>query len=123
MINKEFNSILELLQTFQNEQDCINHLEELRWEGYVVSPFDTTSKVYKCKNNRYRCVNSGKYFNVKTNTIFDNTKISLQKWFLAIWLITFNKKNISSFRLAKDLDVTQKTAWLILQRIKKCFDI
>lgn len=123
MINKDFKSILELIQAFPNEQVCIEHLEELRWNGYVVSPFDSTSKVYKCKNNKYRCKNTGKYFNVKTNTLFDNTKIELQKWFLAIWLVTSHKKGISSLQLSKDIDVTQKTAWFMLQRIRKCFDI
>lgn len=123
MINKDFNSILELLNTFPNEQSCIEHLEELRWNGNVVSPFDSNSKVYKCKNNKYRCKNTGKYFNVKTNTLFDNTKIELQKWFLAIWLVTSHKKGISSLQLSKDLNVTQKTAWFMLQRIRKCFDI
>lgn len=123
MINYEFNSILELMQAFPDEQSCIDHLEALRWNGYVISPFDPSSKVYKCKNNRYRCANTKKYFNVKTGTLFDNTKVPLQKWFLAIWLITCHKKGVSSLQLARDIDVTQKTAWFMLQRIRKCFGI
>jgi len=123
MINRDFNSILELLKAFPDEQSCIDHLEALRWNGFVVSPFDSTSKVYKCKDNRYRCKNSKRYFNVKTNTLFDNTKVALQKWFLAIWLVTSHKKGISSVQLSKDIDVTQKTAWFMLQRIRKCFGI
>ena len=123
MINQEFNSIIELMQAFPNEQSCIDHLEALRWNGYVISPFDPLSKVYKCKNNRYRCANTRKYFNVKTGTLFDNTKVPLQKWFLAIWLITCHKKGVSSLQLARDIDVTQKTAWFMLQRIRKCFGI
>jgi len=123
MINKDFNSILELLQAFPDEQSCVDHLEELRWNGYVISPFDPTSTVYKCKDNKYRCRATKKYFNVKTGTMFDNTKIKLQKWFLAIWLITSHKKGISSLQLSRDIDVTQKTAWFMLQRIRKCFGI
>jgi len=123
MINKDFNSIIELLKAFPDEQSCIDHLETLRWNGYVVSPFDINSKVYKCKGNKYRCKNTGKYFNVKTQTLFDNTKIELQKWFLAIWLVTSHKKGISSMQLARDLDVTQKTAWFMLHCIRRCFGI
>ena len=123
MINKNFNSIIELVQTFKDEQTCIEYLEDLRWGGIVVSPFDETSTVYKCKGNKYRCRNTGKYFNVKTNTLFDNTKIPLQKWFIAIWLVTSHKKGISSLQLSRDIDVTQKTAWFMLQRIRKCFGI
>lgn len=121
MINKDFNSIIELLQAFPTEQSCIDHLTELRWNGNVVSPFDSTSKVYSCKDNKYRCRNTGKYFNVRTGTLFDNTKVPLQKWFLAIWIVTSHKKGISSIQLSKDIDVTQKTAWFMLQRIRNCF--
>jgi len=123
MINKDFKSILDLLKAFPNEQACIDHLTNLRWNGNVVSPFDPASKVYVCKNNRYKCKNSGKYFNVKTATMFDNTKVELQKWFLAIYLITSHSKGISSVQLSKDLDVTQKTAWFMLQRVRNCFGI
>jgi len=123
MINQDFNSILELINTFPNEETCILHLEKLRWNGHVVSPFDAYSKVYKCANNRYRCKETGKYFNVKTSILFDNTKVKLQKWFIAIWLVTSHKKGISSFQLARDIRVTQKTAWFMLQRIRACFNI
>jgi len=123
MINQDFNSILDLLKAFPDEQTCINHLEALRWNGNVVSPFDSTSKVYNCKGNKYKCKNTGKYFNVRTATLFDNTKIGLQKWFLSIWLVTSHKKGISSLQLSRDIDVTQKTAWFMLQRIRNCFGI
>ena len=121
MINKDFNSVIELIEAFPTEQKCIDHLEQLRWNGNVVSPFDENSIVYKCSKNRYRCKETGKYFNVKTATLFDNSKVPLQKWFLAIWLVTSHKKGISSLQLGRDIDVTQKTAWFMLQRIRNCF--
>lgn len=117
----EFKSLFDLQSAFPTEQACIDHLEELRWGDVVVSPFDATSKVYKCKGNKYRCVNTKKYFNVKTDTLFENTKTPLRKWFMAIWMVTSHKKGISSVQLAKDIDVTQKTAWFMLERIRKCF--
>ncbi|HXA03062.1 MAG TPA: IS1595 family transposase [Cytophagaceae bacterium] len=123
MININFQSILDLIKAFPDEQTCINHLEELRWNGNVVSPFDPSSKVYKCAGNKYKCKNTGKYFNVRTATLFDNTKIDLQRWFLAIYIATSHKKGISSLQLGRDLDVTQKTAWFMLQRIRVCFGL
>lgn len=123
MINMDFKSVRELLKVFSSEQICIDHLEQLRWNGNVVSPFDETSKVYKCAGNKYKCKNTGKYFNVKTSTLFDNSKIELQTWFLAIYLVTGHKKGISSLQLSRDLNVTQKTAWFMLQRIRNCFGI
>lgn len=118
MINRAFGSTNEILEAFPDEAACISHLEQLRWGGHVISPFDAYSKVYPCKNNRYRCRNSGKYFNARTGTIFQSSRIPLQKWFLAIWTVT-NQQKITSVALAYELEVTQKTAWFMLQRIKK----
>lgn len=122
MLNFEFLSREELTTTFPNEESCIKHLEKLRWQDEIISPFDINSKVYSCKNNRFRCRNSGNYFNVKTNTIFHNSRIPLQKWFIAIWIITNGKRGISSVALGEEISVTQKTSWYMLQRIKKYID-
>jgi len=121
MLSKQFTSIIELLDTFPTEQSCIDYLVKMRWKDKVISPFSKHSKVYKCKNNRYKCVHTGKYFNVKTNTLFDNTKISLRKWFVAIWIVTSYKKGISSIQLSKELCINQRSAWYMLHRIRKCF--
>ena len=118
----EFKSIFDLLKAFPTEQSCIDHLEKLSWDGVPVSPFMPDSKVYKCAGNKYKCKETGKYFNVRTNTIFDNTKIPLQKWFLALYVFSSHKKGISSHQLAKDISVTQKSAWFILHRLRYAFD-
>jgi transposase-like protein len=118
----EFKSILDLLDTFKDEQSCIDYLEAVRWNGNPISPFDATSKVYKCSGNRYKCKNTGKYFNVKVGTFFEDTKIPLRKWFAALYTFSSDKKGISSHQLAKHIDVTQKTAWFILHRLRFAFD-
>ncbi|MCL8538928.1 IS1595 family transposase [Chryseobacterium gallinarum] len=123
MFNTNIKSVFELTQIFSTEQDCIDYLEILKWNKLPISPFDETSRVYKCKNNQYRCKNTGKYFNVKTGTMFENSKVSLRKWFMAIWLVTSHKKGISSIQLGKDIGVRQATAWFMLQRIRACFGI
>lgn len=117
---KSFNSLIELTDAFPTEEVCLKYLESLIWEDGVVSPFDPESKVYVCSNNRYICKNTGKSFNVKTGTIFENTKLPLRKWFMAIWLVLSHKKGISSLQLSRDIKVTQKTAWFMLQRIREC---
>lgn len=118
----DFKSMFDLVNFFSSEEKCIEYLEKIRWNNNIVSPYDSKSKVYKCHSG-YCCKNTGKRFNVKTNTIFENTKIPLRKWFVAIWLITSHKKGISSLQLSKDLNITQKTAWFMLQRIRKCFEV
>src|SRR5688572_21053633 len=118
----EFRSLTDLLDKFPTENHCIKYLEQARWPDIVISPFDTNSRVYKCAGFKYKCKNTGKYFNVRTGTIFDNSKIDLKKWFIAIYLHTSHKKGISSHQLARDLAVTQKTAWFILHRIRYAFN-
>ncbi len=117
----QFKSLLDFLKSHPAEQNCINYFEKLRWGNKVVSPFDPSSKVYKCANNQYRCKNTSKYFNVKTGTVFRNSKISLQKWLWALYLFSSNKKGVSSCQLAKHIGITQKSAWFLLHRSRYTF--
>lgn len=97
MYEIEAKSLLDLLHKFPDEEACIRHLETLYSVNDVINPpFSDSSKVYKQKNHWYRCKNTGKNFNVKTGTIFENTKALLQSWFVAIWLVTSHRKGISS---------------------------
>ncbi len=116
-----FSSIFELQKAFPDEQSCIDHLEKIRWNGNVVSPYDETSKVYKCAGNKYKCKNTGQYFNVKTDTIFGDTKIPLVKWFMALYIFSSHKKGISSHQLGRDISITQKSAWFMLHRLRFAF--
>lgn len=116
------SSIIDLIHKFPTEQSCIDYLKIMRWGNGVISPFDSTSKVYDLGRNKYRCKNTGKNFNVFTNTLFEGTKLPLQKWFVAIWLDSTSKKGISSLHLSEQIHVTQKTAWFVLHRIRNCFN-
>ena len=119
---KSYKSIAELLKAFPDQETILNYLEHMKWNGVVVSPFDASSTVYSSGNHKYKCRNSNKYFNVLTGTIFENTKIPLQTWFLAMYLIATHKRGISSYQLAEDLSITQKTSWFLLSRIRYCMD-
>ena len=119
---KAFKSIVDLMKTFPDQDTCLSHLELIIWNNTPVSPFDTTSVVYSCGNHKYKCRNSNKYFNVLTGTVFENTKIPLQTWFLAMYIMTSHKKGISSYQLASDLSITQKSAWFLLSRIRECME-
>ena len=119
MIEIDFTNKEALVNAFDTEQKCIDHLENLRWNGILISPFDPSSTVYCCSKNNYKCRNSGKYFNVKTGTLFHNTKIDLQKWFVAIWIVSKQKKKINSVVLGHELGITQKSAWYMIKRINQ----
>lgn len=72
-------------------------------------------------DGRFHCNHCKANFSVTVGTIFENTKISLRKWFLAMYLISCHKKGISSVQLATDISVTQKTAWFILHKVRTLF--
>jgi transposase-like protein len=115
-----FKNLIELQKNFSNEETCWNHLEQLRWNGTVICPFCHSERHYKFQNSHtYKCKDCKKKFNAKIGTIFENTKIPLSKWFVAIYIATSHKKGISSIQLSKDIGVTQKTAWFILGRIRE----
>ncbi len=117
-----FKSLSELLRSNPTEQDCINYLENIIWKGkQPVSPHDPTSIVYKCKSNRYKCKNTGKYFTAKSLTVFRNSKISLLDWFWTLCFFSSNKKGISSCQLTKYIGITQKSAWFVLHRLRETF--
>jgi transposase-like protein len=96
----------------------------MRWNGQPVCPHCGHDVAYKfATGTYYKCKACRKKFTVTIGTIFEDTKISLCKWFIAIYIFTSHKKGISSCQLAKDLGITQKSAWHMLHRIRHAFGI
>jgi transposase-like protein len=114
----EFSCLFDVMQAFPTEESCVKYLEGLRWGNNIVSPFERVSKVYICKNGKYKCDATNKYFNIRTGTIFQDSKLPLRKWIMAIYIFSSHKKGISSYQLGRDLAITQKTAWFVLHRLR-----
>ena len=114
-----FKSITTLLDHFKDKQTCIDYLEQQRWGGKPVCPHCGCEKVYRTKTG-FRCAGEGCYkkFSVLVGSIYENTKIPLRLWFAAIYLATTHKKGISSLQLATDLNISQKSAWHLMHRIR-----
>ena len=116
---KEFRNLLELQKAFNTEQKCRDFFEQARWNGEIGCPHCGGIRISKYKNGRiYFCSDCRKQFTVKVGTIFEDSALSLQKWFFAIYLMTAHKKGISSLQLSRDIGVTQKSAWFMTQRIR-----
>ena len=122
---KQFKNIMDFLKVFSSEEICHNFLKDVLW-GKKLDGKRAKISCPKCGSNhinefadykRNRCYDCKKTFSVRVGTIFDDSKIELQKWFMAIYLLNSTKKGISSTQLAKEIDVTQKTAWFMLQRM------
>jgi len=115
----KFNNLIQLLDFFKEESACIAYLAQKRWGDEPTCPHCGTVGAY-ITNRGYKCKakECHKKFTVTAGTIYENTKISLRYWFAAIYLATSHKKGISSLQLSRDLNITQKTAWFMLHRIR-----
>jgi len=123
---KNFN---QLRTHFNNELVCFQYLEQQRWNGKPICPHCGSEHHSRTKTRfkhvdlaeykDFRCKACDKKYTVLTGTIYESSKISLQIWFQALYLITAHKKGISSLQLASDLGVTQKTAWFMLHRLRE----
>ena len=118
-----FGSLISLVNHFNSESRCRDFISEQRWHGTVVCPFCGCTHTYVCGNgdNQFKCSHCRKRFSCLVGTIFQNTKLPLQKWFMAMYLISSHKKGISSHQLSRDIDVCQKTAWFVLQKSRTLF--
>ena len=116
-----FNTLIELLTHFDSEEKCIQHLADVRWPyGAVCQHCGSGYKTSYIKTRRvWWCGYCKKQFSVRVGTVFEESRAPLRKWFAAIWIETSHKQGISSVQLAKDIGVTQKTAWFMLYRIRE----
>lgn len=113
------DNLLAFYQRFASEDACIDYLEEKQWHGQPVCPHCGSVTVYRCNSRRiFKCKDCTKQFSARIGTIFEESRLPLQKWFLAIWLLTSHKKGVSSIQIAKHLGITQKSAWHMLHRIR-----
>ena len=114
-------SLVEAIRYFADQDLCLNLLVSLRWPDGVVCPtcgstevsFLSTRRVWKCKQTH-----SQQQFSIKKGSIFEDSPLSLDKWLVALWLIVNCKNGVSSYEVARDLDVTQQTAWFMLHRLR-----
>lgn len=113
-------NIIEIYQIFPKENDCIQHLEKVRWAGVPKCPYCHSINSTKMESEgRHHCNNCKTSYSVTVGTIFHHTHLPLQKWFLAISLILNAKKGISARQLSRDLGVNKNTGWRISMQIRK----
>ncbi len=116
---KSFNTLIQLMDAIPDEQTAIDHFTAIRWKNGAFCPHCGSTRVYHFSNKRtHKCGDCRKRFSIRVGTIFEDSKLPLRKWLMAIWLITSHKKGIASTQLAKDIGVTQKTAWFITHRLR-----
>ena len=120
-------SFVELMDRFPTDRAAEDWFASVRWPEGVRCPFCESGNIQvrpeeKRRNQPYRCRSCKKDFSMKTETLMQASNVGYRKWAIAIYLLTTNLKGVSSMNLHRDLGISQKTAWLLMHKIKETFD-
>jgi transposase-like protein len=116
------HTLQDTIRYFSDFENCRRFIMDLRWpDGKVTCPqcgsarvvYLEKARVWKCYE-RHLC----QKFSLKTGTVFEDSPLGLDKWLAAVWLVVNCKNGISSYEVARDLGVTQKSAWFMGHRIR-----
>lgn len=113
-------SAFDFFKRFPDEDAARLYLETARWPSGIICIHCQHSEVWKIRGGKlYTCKGCRTQFTIRTGTVMEDSKISLQKWIYAMYLMTTSRKGISSIQLSKELGITQKSAWFMEHRIRE----
>ncbi|MBA3715902.1 MAG: IS1595 family transposase [Pyrinomonadaceae bacterium] len=114
------DTLLGAIKYFADVETAIGFVAALRWPDGVICPrCDATGVCYRLSTRPlWKCRACKKQFSVKVGSIFEDSPIGLDKWLPAMWMLVNCKNGVSSYEIARDLGVTQKTAWFMLHRLR-----
>ena len=116
-------SSYKIMKRFPDERSARVYLEKQRWNKQPMCPFCNSDRIQiRYVEGLHRCLSCKKDFTVRTGTILERSHIPLNKWIFAMYLIVTARKGISSLQISKELGITQKSAWYILQRLRESCD-
>jgi transposase-like protein len=116
-------NILELFQSFQTDEQAIDHLEMTRWRGRPVCPYCESEAVGRHASGdrahqRWQCRRCTRAFSVTVGTIFHGTHMPLRKWFIVLALMLNAKKSASAYQISRDTGIRRVTVWSMMHRIR-----
>jgi transposase-like protein len=112
---------MQATQYFADPDVCVDFMAAMRWPDGIECPHCQGKRVSYLSSRRiWKCMakECHKQFSAKTGTVLEDSPIALDKWLTAIWLVVNCKNGVSSYEIARDLKVTQKSAWFMLHRIR-----
>jgi transposase-like protein len=114
-------NLLEAVRYFADLDICHDYMRRIKWpDGIVTCPECGSDRIGEIATRKMlRCRDCRKQFSYKVGTLFEDSPLGLDKWFVAVWCIANCKNGISSHELARAIGVTQKTAWFMLHRIRE----
>ena len=119
-MDAQVKTLQQAIRYFSDTDVCIDTVANLRWpDGIPRCPKCVGTEHYYLKTQkRWKCKKCGRQFSVKVGTIFEDSPIPLDKWLTALWLLVNCKNGVSSYEVARDLGITQKSAWFVLHRLR-----
>ena len=116
-------NIIEIFQSFQTQEQALDHLERVRWGGHPVCPYCGSLSIGRHASSdrkmpRLQCRDCSRAFAVTVGTLFHGTHIPLRNWFLVLALMLNAKKSASSYQIARDLGMRRPTVWSMMHRIR-----
>lgn len=113
-------TLAQAIVYFSDADRAFEYAKQLRWpDGKAICPRCESPKNSFVKTRRlWFCYGCNKQFTIKVGTIFEDSALGLDKWMTAVWMLVNCKNGVSSHELARDLGITQKSAWFMLQRIR-----
>ena len=116
-------NILELITKFPNQEACVKHLEKVKWGDKPTCPYCGSVTTYRrTKDLRHNCRDCSSAFSVTIGTIFHNSHIDLQKWFILMALMMNAKKSLSACQASRDLGLRRPTVWSMMHRIRQAMN-
>jgi transposase-like protein len=114
-------TLLEAVRMFADPQIAHDFWVKMRWPNGVACPLacGSVAVTYMPKRRRWYCRDCKGQFTAKVGTVFEDSPIGFDKWLPAIWLIASNRNGISSYEIARGLNVCQKTAWFMMHRVRE----
>jgi transposase-like protein len=114
------SGLLSAIRHYSNPMTCIEEVASVKWPGgNPICPKCGSKKASFLKTRlMWKCRECKKQYSVKVGTIFEDSPIGLDKWLCAMWMLANCKNGVSSYEVARALEVTQKTAWFMLHRIR-----
>ena len=114
-------TLQEAIIYFSDPKNCTEYFVSRRWPNGAICPTCGRNDVtFLAKQNKWQCKSAHKQrqFSAKVGTIFEDSALGLDKWLVAVWIITTCKNGVSSYEIHRAIGVTQKTAWFMLHRIR-----
>ena len=119
-MSKSTISTFELFAMFPDQEAARSYLEGRLWPNGPRCPVcGLGERITTRKGGFYRCNQCKEDFTVRTGTIFERSHVPLHKWVYAMYLLVTARKGISSMQLAKEIGITQKSAWFVLHRLRE----